>query len=294
MDRTVRINFYQITRKPREETPFGDALSAVLRRDLLAREYEVEPEIMFRMERARRYQGLILGEMVRRQTENLPPQAPAGQHLQPLNVDSIGHTAVFAYDPGLGVLALQMARNGVTAIRLAMYVAGLLDLNGYYTLPIPSQEAWQRLRTGRIRGFRIQVATPDNLEVVDNAQTTIRQGLVNMKRATETTYVEATFGMLRGDPDIPVRRTLPFLQWILREKEADRGGVRKLSARVIDPENGGAEWLNLLGYHMGNVTTLDLPSDNTDRNYQLRESYIRRVFDANRGHLDEMYGIQEA
>lgn len=283
MDRNVRVRFFTVEQVGDNGINFSDALTQIARiPDLGDREFEVEPEVILRMERLNDHHGLISGEIVRRQTENLPPRAPHGEPIARLGVESIGHSTAFAYDPALSVIGLQLARNGVTPMRIMIYVAQILGVAGYQSNPIPTEEGWEALQRGGVRAVLLRVANPANLNAAEPRHGTVKDGLRAMKTAADTTYVEATFGMGRGEPNMNPASTLNIMRWLWRERTEDRGGISKLNAKVIAEEGGSAKWLNLLSYHMGREEKLDLPADDPDRNFAIREAFVRHVFNEHR------------
>ncbi|HLO75350.1 MAG TPA: hypothetical protein VK196_02700 [Magnetospirillum sp.] len=288
MDRNVRVRFFTVHQVRDNGVNFSDALRRIdAIPELADRELEVEPEVILRMERMEERRGLISGEFVRRQTENLPPRASEGEPLAQLGVDSIGHCTAFAYDPALSVIALQMARNGVTPIRVMVYVAQLLHIGGYQSQPIPTAEGWDKLQRGSLRALVVRVANPANLHAVNQRQRSVKEGLAAMKTAAGTTYVEAAFSMGRGQPDI-TERGHGLLRWFFGEQGRGRGDISKLKAHVAPDDGGSAEWLNLLDYHMGGNAVLDLPQDDPNANYRERVRYVRRVFADHRDELQRM------
>ncbi|WP_146747636.1 hypothetical protein [Paramagnetospirillum kuznetsovii] len=283
MDRNICVRFFTVERSGNNAIRFGDALRQIAGiMDLANRELEVEPEVILRLEKLRDERGMISGEFVRRQTQNLPSRAPHGEPISRLGVDSIGHSTAFAYNPDLSIIALQLARNGVTPMRVMLYVSNILNLSGYQSYPIPTEEGWAALQRGNVRAVLLRVASPANLVAVEPRHTTIKDGLQAMKAAVDTTYVEATFGMGRGDHDMDNRSALNIMRWLWRERSEDRGGISKLGAKVIE-DGSSARWLNLLSYHLGGNQTLDLPPDDPDRNFAIREAFVRQVY---RDHLD--------
>ena len=151
MDKRVNVRLFMVVRGEDTETEFSAALNHIFCKELGDREYEVETGIIIRLERLSAFNNYICGEIIRRQTENLPPKAASGEPVQPLGVSAIGHSTVFVYDPILSVVALQLARNGITSTRLAMYIGAMASGASYDLLPAPTAEAWSKLTGGRVR-----------------------------------------------------------------------------------------------------------------------------------------------
>jgi hypothetical protein len=293
MDRLVNVRFFRVEGLRNDAPSFSAALSRIAAMPLPDREVEIAEEVIIRLERLIPADGLLSGELIRRQIANLPPHAPAGLPLARLGVDSLGHSSAFAYDPQLSVIALQMARNGVTSTRAGMYARRLVGGPGYDVLPIPTQEMWQKLQHGRIRAVRIRVAAPETLQAADANTGNVSQGLRLLKDALGTASVEAVLSAARGH-DIPRHNVLSLLRWLQAQREEGRGDVRRLSASVVPPGGSEPELLNLLGGQVGRSMVLDLPDDDPDINYGIRETFLKQVFDEHRAELAEIFGRDEA
>lgn len=239
------------------QTEFSVALQHIAREELADREQEIE-EVIIRLERHETIGNHVCGELIRMQTDNLPPQAASGHPVQPLGVSAIGHSTVFAYDPRLSVLALQLGAS-------------------YSLLPAPTMEAWQKLNSGRVRSVGFRVAHPESLRAVDAQARAVKSGLVDLKGALGTTKVDVTLSMSRGDEDIGKRASLDLFRWFRAEKEEERGGISRLTANVVPAGLEKADLLNLIEAQMGAHATLELPSDDPDQSYAARVAFTRRV-----------------
>jgi hypothetical protein len=290
MDRLVNVRLFSVDIREQGGVAFSTALRRIADENLLDREHEQEPDVVIRLERLALRQGALCGEFVRIQERNLPPKAVRGHPIESLGVASIGHTTAFAFDPDLSVLALQIARNGITATRIALYVEGLAGGPGYDILPVPNREIWDVLRRGGIRGLTFRIAAPNELQAIDDETRSVRRGALAMKESLQPSHLEITMGMARGEVDIDSRKAIGLFGWLQRERQDRRGGVSKLSARVI-PEGGEeAQPLNLIGGHMGDKEWVDIPDDDPEASYRKRSDYILRVLRENRPVLREMYG----
>jgi hypothetical protein len=288
MDRSVSIKLYRVDQKENRGPKFSVTLRDIYNHVLGRREHQVEPDITIRLEKLTEENGLFTGEIVRLQSANLPPKALPAHPVERLGVRSIGHSSVFVYDPQLSVLSIQCARNGISSSRISMYADHFAGGEFYEIWPILNSDTWNKLRRGSIRAMRVRLASPENLEAADDEARTVRQGLRSLKRATETHNLDVNFTMSRGDPDLDRARTVRLFRWFESERQAGRGNVTKLQAKVSDGDE--TELLNLLGAQMGANTRLDLPDDDPNISYRMRADYTRDVFRANRPALEEQFG----
>jgi hypothetical protein len=272
----VNVKIFKVIGDART-TSFASALNHIHSISLGEREQEVDTEVIIRLERHQAAQGLVAGEFIRLQSANLPPRAEPGQPTQPLGVASIGHSTVFVYHPGLSVIALQLARNGISSTRVGLYVRGLVSTAPDTLLPVPTSDVWQKLRTGRIRGVQFRMQSPDSLESADANARSVASGVRQLKATLGITNVDVTLSVGRGDQDIDHRQGLALVRWLQRERAGNRGGISALHASVIAEDSDGVEWLNLFEAQMGAKTRLELPDDDPQRSYTARLAFVRRV-----------------
>lgn len=279
MDRMVNVRFYSVENVDGDATPFADCLHQIADRQLPDRESEVEPEIVIRLER-HDIDGpnIVKGELVRIQSENLPPKAVRGEPVTRLGVPSIGHTAAFRYDTARSILAMETGRSGLTPYRLGMYVAELAGVPGYGVWPVITENAWQKLEDSRVRKMMVKVASPDRLAPVAAEHQMVKSALTQMKNAAHTTYVEAVFGMGHVTDDISNRRARSWFRWLLGERDNDNGaGVSKVNAEIRVDGADQNELLRFIDCHLGEKRKIDLPNDDPDVSYARRDAYIQAV-----------------
>jgi hypothetical protein len=291
MDRIVNVRMFSVEAKEDGGMPFSQALRHIADLQPLARrEHETEPDVVIRLEELDHTGRVWSGEVVRVQEANLPPKALRGQRREPLGIRSIGHTSVFAFDTRLSVLALQLSRNGITATRMGLYAEALAGGDGYNILPVPDKETWSILRRGGVRSVGFSLATPAELAAIDDETRGVRRGMIAMKESMQPTRLELTMTMGRGEVDMDRPKVVSLLQWLFRERQAHRGGITRMRAKVIPRDGEDAAALDLLNGHMGNKEWVDLPEDDPDASYQKRKNYILRVLRENRTALEDMYG----
>lgn len=291
MDRVVNVRMFSVEEKEDGGMPFSAALQRIAGLVPLGRrEHEAEEDVVIRLEDLDATGRYWSGEMIRVQAGNLPPKALRGRRRERLGVPSIGHTSAFVYDTHLSILALQLSRNGITAVRMGLYAEALAGGGGYNILPVPDKETWNVLRRGGIRGISFRIATPSELAAIDDETRGIRRGLIAMKDSLQPTRLELTMSMGRDEVNMDRGKAVSFFGWLMRERQARRGGVTRMMAKVVPQDGEDAEVLNLLSGHMGDKDSVDLPDDDPDTSYQRRSAYILRVLRANRAALEEMYG----
>jgi hypothetical protein len=175
------------------------------------------------------------------------------------------------------VVALQLARNGITSSRLSLYVGAKAGGASYDLFPALTQEAWEHLRRGKVRSVSFRVANPSTLRAADATATSVRAGFQRFKDALGTTNIDVTLSNSRGDTDIEKSRVMRLFSWLQREREENGGGVSRLSASVIDEGENAAAKLNLTEAQMGATERLELLADDPEHSYRERARFARRV-----------------
>jgi hypothetical protein len=290
MDRLINVRLFSVELKDGAGLSFSSALQRAITRTIQEREEELEPDVVIRLERLTSQHGLFCGEFVRLQANNLPPKALRGKPIESLGVASIGHTTAFAFDPKLSVLALQLARNGITATRIALYAEALAIGTSYDILPVPNEEIWEKLKKGGVRGVEFRVSSPNELRSIDTQTQSVKRGIAAMKESLQATQIEVTMTMARGEANMNRKKAVALFGWLQRERQEERGGVSKLKARINSEDSEATETLNLIGGHMGDKELLELPNDDPNASYRLRRDYINLVLEKNRKVLEAMYG----
>jgi hypothetical protein len=171
-----------------------------------------------------------------------------------------------------------------------MYVEKFNAGSRYDILPIPTQEMWDTLRTGRLRAMRVRCAAPQSLETADADTDGVKAGLVALQQSTGTHFIEARLGMVRGDPDINRRRALSWFNWFRREHENYRGEITQVYADII-PEGGTqVEHINLLSGQISARRRLNLPEDDPVASHRIREAFITEAGQRHQVELARRYG----
>ena len=277
MEKTVNIRAFQVEQRANCRLPCSVALAQIFSRDLGSREYEIEPDLTVRLERMASEGHNIFGELTRIQAGDLPSEALPGVPVRPLGSTSIGHSTVFAYDTRLSVMALQLARNGITSSRVAQYVAGACGGAEFDLIPLASPEIWEKLQRGRIRAVRIKVSHPQSLRGADSRTQSVTAGFNEFRSVLNTPHMDLTLSLEQSDPDLPRRNVLELFSWGRAQMEESPGAIDQLSAAVIQDGSGRSDWLHLLNGQMGDRRRLTLPANNPDISYRLRLTFAFEV-----------------
>jgi hypothetical protein len=169
MDNRITARFFRVISTHDAAPKFEDALEAAIQSGNTpkARERDVGPNAIVRLERLSMDGSFLDGEIVRRQMINFPPEAnDAGLVRLPLSEGGgIGHCVAFRYNIGLKVIAIQFDNRAVG--RLLEYLKTGDATADYHAAPLVRKDAWDRYNRGAPRRFRLKIANPQLLHEVE-------------------------------------------------------------------------------------------------------------------------------
>lgn len=288
MDKFITAKFYRIEARQGASEPFSSKLEILHQTEEDQRCHNIDG-VPFWIDNLEHNQDYWTGRFCRKQSSNLPPKATSDTQLVPLGVNAIGQTSAWAYDPELSILVFEANRGGVGLPQFFRYIRTACGCRGYAGLPIVGLEDLAALRDGRLRGLDVKIACPQNLQYVSAEQTAVAQGLSELMGAGIGTQIEVRFSLGVGDEDIKPTRLQRIIQYLRREKEAERGDIKKISAHVLDSE-GRPLNLDMLESHMLERQELTLLDDDPDVNYQRIRSFITQCLRKRSAELQELFG----
>ncbi len=122
-----------------------------------------------RLERLTQDNTFYDGEIVRKQTGDIPPEAN-DVGLQRLSVSAgggIGHCIAFRYSSALKSLAIQFDNRAVSVNRLLAYLRAFDPTYDYRAEAIVGKDAWAKYNRGLPTKLTLTIAQPQNLEAVE-------------------------------------------------------------------------------------------------------------------------------
>lgn len=286
MDRSVTVRYFKIEEIGRTP-PFDQAVDAAF--NLGASPYQRQrvlgPGIQIRLENRERRRGLLFGEVVRVQTENIPPEAQQAG-LVPLAIGGLGHSVAFGYDQQSSIMAIQFDPRGVSIGRLLDYLSNVVGAGKYSYSPIINEDAWERYNRGAPRTLTLSVAAPRQLRNLEGNAGGVLSASRRLAEITNAPIVtiEVSMGhargsLLKGAVDQVVRAFT---------SEGAEGGVRGLSVKTKE-EGQPTEEIDFLKDLARDQDILDLPVDNPVDHLRMRYAFIERSFRARLDGLRELY-----
>lgn len=286
MDRSVTIRYFQIESIGRTQA-FDNAVDAAHRLGDSPhhRERALGAGVQIRLEARSRRRGLLFGEVVRVQTENIPPEAQQAG-LVPLTIGGLGHSVAFCYDQQSRVIAIQFDPRGVSLGRLLDYLALVGGGGRYSYAPILNEDAWERYNRGQPRTLTLSIAAPQHLANLEGPSGSV---LAASRRLAEVTHapivtIQVSMGHNRGG------LFKAAVDQVIRSfsSEEIEGGVRGLSVKTKE-EGQPTDEIDFLKDLARDQETLDLPSNNHAEHLQRRYAFLERSFQPRLPILREMY-----
>jgi hypothetical protein len=283
MDRDVTVRFYELRWPDDGPADISDALRALHQRPHRERELSVNDEIILRLDDFGEGDGLIWGDIVRVQSDNLPSHV-RDNSSDPLPVDRIGHHAAFIFEPETRYLALQFDVK-IAVNRFCTYVSDIAGV-GVAHMPVFRPNTIQRFENETPTSFTVGVSGirsfagigPDKEDMEDQLEEWAEFfGGMNIEITVST---RADRGGL--DKDRVIQKLRRFLG--LREQiEA----VRTLKANTIESDQAFNFIKDLLKEHR----TLELRPNDPDYNREKRLEFVRECYDQHRPYLRRIAGV---
>lgn len=284
MDRDVTIRFYDVLNEEDFETPLAEVLARINNLPKADREKDVSGGIRLRLEHMEEDAGLILGDLTRVQTENLPGHVTAEEN-DPLPVDRIGHPAAFCYDPENGMMALQFdIKIGVG--RVCNYFGQFADDQTFSHLPVLRQDAIDRFTEETPTSFTAKVARVRNFRDAETQLTDFEEGIEAIAGIFDAPSVEVTVSCRGADGGINRDAALSTLRRFLRFRE-EIDGINKLKGTTLESDDA----FNFIKFLLKEKETLELPNNDPLDGRQRRIRFVRRVYGQHRGYLRAVAGV---
>ncbi|PWE29997.1 hypothetical protein DDZ14_16280 [Maritimibacter sp. 55A14] len=290
MDSKIKARFYQVENVNGNDDPLYHCLEQLWDHPDRVRYQTIHGGIRVRLERyesnhdaARR--GFVDGELVRQQTENIPPIAEQGQPLEGMD-RPLGHRCAFRYHPRTRALLLESRQNGVTPMRMDGLVKTVLRPHkGFYLTPVVTEDALDRLRNGTPRRVTFRVASPGNMDAVEADERQIEENLTRMANNFGGLSVEVSVGFPRGNNDRALVRG--SLNRAIRWATGNRDHVEKFAVKISEEESPidvFSEQIKVV-QDLPGIQNLDV-----DANYEARRDLLRRAFDDYLPIIERLYG----
>jgi hypothetical protein len=284
LDKVVRVNFFQVSNVSANDVTLFDAIEQVSQLPDSETYTQLFQGVNVRIERVGRNNGFLEGDLVRQQTDNLPPIAHADRPLA-VNTNPLGHRSAFCYYPRLNIIALEANRQGTSPSRLNAFLRRRLGTHrGFFFDPCLNEDAMSQLRDGTPRQLQLRVASPSDLRSIEGSPYDIEGNLGRLQDMVggQTVSVEVGFG--RGDRDgsLNLRSLTELSRWAF----GNRGQVKKIAVKTLEDDVP----IDLFGQQIFERETLDLDTEDLDEAYSVRIMFLRTSFEQRMREIVRLYG----
>ena len=286
MDRIVRARFYQVESMEEGALSFRDCLLRLWHHDRRAIYQDIGYGALVRIERCAPDvddADFYFGEFVRQQTDNIPPVAVAGAPLIG-NDNPLGHRCAFRFHAPTMTLLIEAKREAVTIGRLNSLIKSRVQGHrGFLISPSLTQDALERLRNGTPRKISMRVARP--VEAFgENPRDPLENNIAGLQNIFGGPSIEVSSGWPQGDRNGVLN--LGAIRDVLRWGDEHRANVRRLEGKIAEEP----EPIDVFSEQMKLEQTLDLDSQDVERNYTVRESFLEEGFRVRMPEIERLYG----
>lgn len=242
-----------------------------------------------RLERLAKDNSFYDGEIVRKQTGDMPPEAN-DEGLTKLSVSEgggIGHCIAFRYSIALQTLAIQFDNRAVSVNKFLSYLQQFDPSYDYRAEPIIRQDAWATYNRGLPTKFVLEVAQPQNLEAVEGDVDSVISSARTLAEFADSPliYIEVRMGHRKGS------LAKSAVDGLLKHFTSGPGGtedVRKLSATSSNED--GSEDVNFLNDLLKERRDVEVPEGDPDGHYAKRQSWLATCFNMHFTYINKVFG----
>tara|TARA_R110002110_G_scaffold415323_1_gene649213 strand:- start:1634 stop:2524 length:891 start_codon:yes stop_codon:yes gene_type:complete len=295
MDNTVTAKFFIVKPQNGHSPVLESELSRIIGLDRPAREGDIggaNAAVIVRLERLDASDnGYITGELVRKQTENIPPEAN-NDGLTPIELSEgggLGYSSAFCFHPETRCLLIQSNPIAVTQSRFSVYLEKMNQDAQYEFEPVVKHDAWTRFNSGAPRKLAIKIASAGTRTAhFDDEAETVAGSAAELSEALGGAYItiEVSMGSKKGS--LATDRVRKVLDAFKRSNDADETDVRMLNASVKE-DGSRTDIIDFLDEYLVFRDVYDLPSDDPDGNYGIRKEALKTSMKRNISYIRENY-----
>ncbi len=290
MDRVVKARFFQAENLQIGQATLFDCLGRLWEHQNRDEYEEISDGVRVRLERLSEgldEHGLIEGEFVRQQDENIPPRAADGAPLVGSD-DPIGHRCAFAYHPQANALLLESKREAVTPTRIGRLIKKrVINHRGFLFSPILSSDALEKLQNGTPRKFRMRVARPNDVAHLENDALNIEDNLERFQQMLGGPNVEVSVSFPNTDRESVLSAN--GLRRIIGWATNHRANVEHLSVKILEESDP----IDVFSEQIKVESVLDLDSRNVELHYGERRRFLYQQFHEFLPTIQRLYGAAQ-
>ena len=268
MDRVVTARFYEVVEMD-VGVSFREALenvdNIITRAD---RERDLGNDLVLRLEHLETHGNLIVGDMTRIQTENLPG-APNDVTVNPLQDDRLGHSFGFCFDTTTNSIALQFHTQAQIG-KVMSYLSEFSNGGQYAGLPILNEAMVEMLQDRTATKFQMNISSLSRfIAANEDNGAPITVGMARLANNADAKRLNFTMTATRDDP-LETRSLIQMARDGLRAKSVN-SSVRSIKVETAEDDYP----LDLMGGLLKRSDRLDLPSNDPTRSRPIRLRQVR-------------------
>lgn len=280
MDRRVTAQFHAVYFAG-GEIDLVEAVRRVEALDLPSRERTLGNGIKLRLEDASYENGMVLAELTRVQSENLPTEVtPTG--IGPLPLPEIGHASSLLYDPVSRVMVLHFAPF-MTASRVCEYLSAFSGSTVYAPYPVINQATLTQLRDETPTKIRIKVAHATQFSDDPNPHGSVRGNFASMARALNGHVIDVSISVGHSSEPLHKPSVLSTITSALGWTDVDVKSIKVSTEESEIPYDFVRQLLKM-------PDELELFDRDPIRSRAVRYNHLRHAFETQRIYLRANYG----
>lgn len=245
-----------------------------------------------RLERLVKDNTFFDGEIVRKQTGDIPPEANDSglQKLAVTEGGGIGHCIAFRYCVALQTIAIQFDNRAVSVNRLLAYLREFDPTYDYRAEPIVNKDAWSKYNRGQPTKLTLTIAQPQNLTSVEGDVGAVIESTRRLSEIYDGPVITVEVKMGRKKGSLAKKA----IDGVIRHFTTGQGStddVRALSATAANED--GSEAVNFLNDLLRESSDIDVPEGDPDGHYEKRKNRIKSCFNTHFKYIKEVYGASD-
>ncbi len=281
-DKTVRAKFFKLYPYDDKTPLFENVLSKIFEIPTsVEREQELADGSVFRLESLSNDNTYLEGEIIRKQTANMPPEAnDDGLIILPLSDGGgLAHSVAFCYNIETKIIAVQSIQS-LSVSRFMKYLTRFDYKYNYTPKALLKHDAWEKYERSEPKSFELSLAIPENINRIEGESDNFIEGiqrLGNISGAPQIT-ITVSMGYTKGSLNKNIiRSTLQFL-------DVAPEGINVKKMRSRSKLDGKTETIDFIEDILKDAAELEL-SDDPVTNYQRRKSWLKTCFNDNDMHI---------
>lgn len=283
MDREVTVRFYSITSVEGVTDPFESLIDRANCTPKQSRHKSVREGITVRLESLTEKNGLLIGDLTRIQTENLPGKVTE-LDVEPLPFDRLGHYVGFCYDPTARVIALQFDMKLRIGAVLS-YFEQFAKNGGHSYLPELDQASLEKLSRETVKSFKLKVSGIQEFSKAVQHPNDFEEAFEDMAAVFNAPTVEIVMKSralkkLDGDGIVAqVKRLLRFVD--------ETSSIKAIQASTEESEDA----YNFMQQLLKEKEKLQLPQNDPTLGREVRMDFLERAYEKHKPNIWRNRGL---